>query len=375
MHVGKTSRYVSTLFSSMKNLLLVTIPTMLVCLLAVELPLRMAGYGKLEIYEPDPALFWRLKPNQDGLTKVDRKPFHINSRGTRGPEFDLVKAPGAIRIVSLGDSRTFGWGLSDEETYSAVLSTSLQKRLGDRPKIEVINAGVNAWSLPQMYAYFRHDALAYKPDYVVIADGNGWTQFVEGADPTFVRKFMWSVRLKNLLRRFALYHYVIEVKLEDVYQKYREKFIPIDPHNDPLYKEQQQSDPDRVFREAIEGLCRLALAEGVTPVLLYLPTRVELGQEPSAVYKAKAAIAHAFNIPFVDLTPFLKDRGKALYLDADPVHLDVTGNKIIAEALADSLEPLIGNGRSSHTATPLPALERSRQRRGPSPTLIRQDSQ
>jgi hypothetical protein len=169
-----------------------------------------------------------------------------------------------------------------------------------------------------------------------------------------------------------VYHYVIEVKLESVYQKYREKFIPLDPRADPLYKEQQQSDPDRVFREAIEGLCRLALQEGVTPVLLYLPTRVELGQEPTAVYRAKAAVARALNIPFVDLTPYLKEFGQARYLDADPVHLDVTGNRMIADALADSLEPLIANGGPGRTVAPLPALDRSRDRHGPSSTLILQ---
>ena len=332
--------------SAAANFLLVSIPTLVVCFLAVEIPLRMAGYGQLEIYEPHPSLFWRLKPNQTGLTKVDRKPFHINSHSTRGHDFQPNKPTGTVRMVSLGDSRTFGWGLSDQEAYSALLETLLQKRVGADTRIEVINAGVNAWSFPQMFAYFRHEGVNYGPDYVIIGEANGWTQFLEDADPSFVRKFMWSVRLKNLLRRFAIYHYVIEVKLESVYQKYREKFIPVDPRNDTLYREQQQRDPDRVFKDAIDKLCRTALRAGVTPVLLYLPTAVELRQEPTSVYKAKAAIARELDIPFVDVTPLLKNRRDTLYLDADPVHLNVAGNAIVADALADAMAPLIAAGDS-----------------------------
>jgi len=33
---------------------------------------------------PRPKLYWKLKPNQDCFTKVDHKPVHVNSHGTRG---------------------------------------------------------------------------------------------------------------------------------------------------------------------------------------------------------------------------------------------------------------------------------------------------
>src|SRR5881628_3218451 len=90
----------------------------LLCLLFCEIALRLAGYGNLEIYEPDAKLYWKLKPNQDCFTKIDHQPVHINSHGTRGPEFASKKPANTFRILSLGDSRTFGWGLADNETYS-----------------------------------------------------------------------------------------------------------------------------------------------------------------------------------------------------------------------------------------------------------------
>src|SRR5437879_7450245 len=90
----------------------------LLCVGAFELILRLNGYGNVEIYEADPVLYWKLKPNQDCYTKIDRKPVHINSHGTRGSEFETVKPTNTLRIVSLCDSRTFAWGLTEAEPYS-----------------------------------------------------------------------------------------------------------------------------------------------------------------------------------------------------------------------------------------------------------------
>src|ERR1044071_6606316 len=72
----------------------------LLCLLVCEIALRLAGYGNLEIYQPDARVYWRLKPNQDCFTKVDHRPVHINAHGTRGPEFRAAKPAGTLRILS-----------------------------------------------------------------------------------------------------------------------------------------------------------------------------------------------------------------------------------------------------------------------------------
>jgi lysophospholipase L1-like esterase len=333
---GQPSRWANLL----KNLGL-AMASALVCLAVIEGVLRLLGYGHVEIYEPDPILFWKLKPNQDCWTKIGRKPVHINSQGTRGAEFQAPKPPGTIRILSLGDSRTFGWGLTEAETYSGLLERRLREAFPGR-RFEVVNAGVNAWSYPQMQAFFSLRVPVWQPDFVILAEANLWTQFSDQADPRFTRKLMNRVRLKNFLRRFALYHYVVEVKLKDVYERYRTRFIPVDPRQDKLFQEQQQHDPDAFFRKYIVALCQSALTHRVTPILIHIP---ELAAPPGGaaegVAAAKAAVARQLGVPFLDLAPALKPGGKALYLEDDPVHLNTAGNEIVARRLFDEMSRLL----------------------------------
>lgn len=315
--------------------------SLLLFFVVAEVVLSLAGYGQVEIYDADRRLFWRLKPNQDCFTKVDHKPVHINSRGTRGPEFEVPKPAGVIRILSVGDSKTFGWGLTEAESYAGRLQALLQEKAPAGKRIEVINAGVNAWSYPQIKVFLKGVGLAWQPDFVLIADANLWTQFSEDSDPAFVDSMLRRVRLKNLLRRSAVYHFVIEVQLNHVYQKYRTKFIPIDPKQDQLFKEAQKSDPTAFFRKAIEESCQLAKAAGAKPVVLFIPILGERDKGPSKdVQTAKRELCQRLDVPFLDFGNDIKPpMADDLYLDADPVHLNAKGNDLVARRLAEVLGP------------------------------------
>jgi lysophospholipase L1-like esterase len=311
------------------------------CGVALEIILRLCGYGNLEIYEPDSRLYWKLKPNQNCYTKVDHKPVRINSQGTRGPEFQTAKPAGTFRVLSIGDSRTFGWGLSESETYSGRLQKLLEEKLGNSRKVEVINAGVNAWSYPQMSVYFREIGSQYQPDVVILGDANGWTQFSEKNNPEFLKKVMARVRLKNFVRHFAVYHYFIELKLKEFYERNRVKFIPVDPAQDPFFKEQQQTNANAVFRGAIEQLCALALEKHIQPVLLYMPTldNFSATNVPPDL-ESKRELSSKLKIPLIDVTPALKQNAGSFYLEADPVHMNAAANEIIARELFERVTSL-----------------------------------
>jgi lysophospholipase L1-like esterase len=126
---------------------------------SVELPEERAG-----LMQSDPALFWSLKPGTRAVWEGAR--LTVNVQGTRGAEIP-PKAPGDIRILSLGESTTFGTGVSDDETYSARLEQVLGAAFPGR-RVTVINAGVPAYSSYQSLAYFERRGLALEPDLVLV---------------------------------------------------------------------------------------------------------------------------------------------------------------------------------------------------------------
>ncbi|HEB53493.1 MAG TPA: hypothetical protein ENI87_09590, partial [bacterium] len=66
-------------------------------------------------------LLFRHKPNLD--VSIGRFRLRTNSLGLRGPDVAVPKPPGTFRIVMLGDSVTFGWGVDDEVTFARRLET------------------------------------------------------------------------------------------------------------------------------------------------------------------------------------------------------------------------------------------------------------
>jgi lysophospholipase L1-like esterase len=150
------------------------------------------------------------------------------------------------------------------------------------------------------------------------------------------------VRLKNLLRRCATYHYVVEVKLKAFYERHRSRFIPVDPRTDPLFKDQQQNDPHAVFEKSIHDLCALAQTNGVRPVLLFLPTEDELtATNAPALLEVKQRVAQQLTVPLVDFRRVAAGGGNGLYLEGDPVHFNRLGNDLIAREILDRLMPLV----------------------------------
>ena len=110
--------------------------------------------------EHHPQLGHVLKSNLDGVRDCKRGTVHSNSTGLRGTrEYAYHKAPGTVRVLTIGDSFTFGSCVRDEETFSA--------RLEQRGRCEVINMGVQGYGTDQIYLRYLLEGRKYGADYVV----------------------------------------------------------------------------------------------------------------------------------------------------------------------------------------------------------------
>ena len=70
------------------------------------------------------------------------------------------------RILLLGDSVVFGWGVAQEEIFSVKLQQILTAAA--RRPIRVINAGVAGYNTVQEYTVFRNEGLALELDLVIL---------------------------------------------------------------------------------------------------------------------------------------------------------------------------------------------------------------
>jgi lysophospholipase L1-like esterase len=108
-------------------------------------------------------------PNQKVILK-----FHIpykvsiNSMGLRGREFSINKPPGVYRLLCLGDSITFGFGInSEEQVFTSILEDELNN-MGTSKKFEVINGGIGGTTISDQYAFLQKKCLKINPDLVIL---------------------------------------------------------------------------------------------------------------------------------------------------------------------------------------------------------------
>ncbi|MGO8701349.1 MAG: SGNH/GDSL hydrolase family protein [Limisphaerales bacterium] len=129
----------------------------------------------LEIFMPAPntPLPFRLRPGSRG--KMVACPISINSLGFRGPEFPAAK-DGVYRIVALGESTTFGMTIQPaDQSWPEMLEQIIRERLPTRRPVQVVNAGVPAYSIGQNLYRLTNELLSLQPDMMVSYHGaNGF---------------------------------------------------------------------------------------------------------------------------------------------------------------------------------------------------------
>ncbi len=115
-------------------------------------------------YVHDEVIGWRNIPNWKATTFG--RPLTNNSKGLRDREYPYEKPTGTSRILVLGDSFAWGYGVGDQEIFTDVLEENLQ---GSSTTREVQNASVSGWGTDQEYLFLDREGFKYSPDIVVLA--------------------------------------------------------------------------------------------------------------------------------------------------------------------------------------------------------------
>jgi hypothetical protein len=118
------------------------------------------------LLQPDPELGWSKKPHAEIVRKTSafRVHFATNSDGLRddpiGPKRD-----GEFRVLALGDSFTFGFGVERDQHFVDLLEGYWRSEGRD---VRVINAGTEAWDTAQAARWLELHGSRFQPDAVLV---------------------------------------------------------------------------------------------------------------------------------------------------------------------------------------------------------------
>jgi hypothetical protein len=128
-------------------------------------PRGRARLGDIVRRSGNPRLVYELRPGLD--VRFTGQPLRTNTLGFRGPEIETSKPPGTLRLLGLGDSVMFGWGVREEEGFLWRLEEKLRE-LETGAKWEVVNLAVPGYNTVMELELLRERGLALEPDLIVL---------------------------------------------------------------------------------------------------------------------------------------------------------------------------------------------------------------
>lgn len=298
-------------------------------------------------------------------------PVRINEHGRRGPSAPLEKPRDTVRILAVGDSVTFGYGVREEATYHQLIAS--RWTAGGGRRFEAINAGLTSAGLPYVLHTVRAECSVLDPDLIlvglVVNDFGVYPPEVLEERPlarsrTEADPGRW--RLLGPLHRSTVVTMSLHLAKSLLY---RTRLL--DLSDSPGYHFPALADPSPALDEVWESSLSVmdatveAARECGSPIAFTLfPLEIQLSASALRRYtedlgfplgegviardpqRRLAEWAADRGVSFIDLAPaFLGPDPSALYLrggyvTVDPVHPSEEGHRVAADQLVAHLEEM-----------------------------------
>jgi lysophospholipase L1-like esterase len=238
----------------------------------------------------------------------------INSDGHRDKEYPVTKTD-KHRIIFLGDSLTFGWGVKQEGTFA----TLVEGDMNSQSPTEVINFGTGNYNTEQAVNLFIDKGLKYNPDKVVLF------YFINDAEITPEKSGLWFLGYSQFI---SFYWSRINSLLNN--------FLPsksFQEYYESLYDEDQQGWINA--RKAIIQLRDICESKGIEFQVVLLPELHDVNNEIFAnVYDKLALFLAENNIDYLNLAKLFENHPDQiqLWVSYDDAHPNNIAHKKIAES-------------------------------------------
>jgi len=281
--------------------------------------LEMSRYAmEIKTESPNPRIGHVHKPNTEA--RLMGVPVKINSDGFRDREYPIERNA-SHRIIFLGDSLTFGWGVEKSKTFEEII----EAKLNETVPTEIINFGTGNYNTEQEVNLFLEKGLKYQPDEVVVF------YFINDAEPT-PRKSNWEVL--GRLRAVTFFWSRIKSTLTNLggNKDFHEYYAG-------LYSDRQPGW--MAAKAAFLELRDVCLKKGIALRVILLPELHVLQNYPFAAEHQKVlAFCRENGIEARDLAPFFsgEKNPRRLWVAPDDAHPNEVAHALIAK---DSLDFVI----------------------------------
>ncbi len=244
------------------------------------------------------------------------KEVQLNSHGLRDREFTYEKTSNTFRIISIGDSYTFGFGADQDKTFSKLLENKLNEQHPNK-KYEVLNMGVGNYNAIQELAALKQQGLQYHPDHIL------WNFYINDAEETqklkpsfFSTKLISMVYLKSFL-------YKMKASLDS-----KSNYID-------FYKNTFQGESGKTFFQAMDQLVQLSQTTKIPLTVVLLPDFRKLHNYPFAEeHKLVVNYFRSKGINVIDtVEAFDPQKEKAYWVAHDDPHPNNVAHEIIAQKI------------------------------------------
>ena len=304
---------------------------------------QVADSGHAAIFEGDPLLLWRLKPNLDhavwDFTVLSTNSDHLRSEHPQ--ESVPPKQPGAIRIVCLGDSVTFGYRVPvvwpDKPTeydpewlpFPMLLEKQLRAANPNR-QLDVITMAVPGYTSHQGLAWLKRDIDKLKPDLVIVSFGWNDASLSDVPDREAIRTIRSAVAVRWLIDHSqAFAHATHWLRVREA------RKLQLAPRNvRPTSRVSQQEYLNNML--AIESVAR---QRGAAVIMIAAPYRDHSSEAPEADLMLQYRIAlgttmRQRGIPFLEI----KELTEEAYPSnegwfGERIHPNHMGHRLIASEL------------------------------------------
>ncbi len=267
----------------------------------------------------NPNIVFEHKPNAQA--KLMGVWVRTNADGFRGPECPLAR-DGKKRLMFLGDSLTFGWGVEEKDTFKDILESQLNALV----PTEIINTASGNYNVVMEANLFLEKGLKYHPDKVVLF------YFIRDAEPTPHKSRFWALGYSELITLYWSSFHRLMVNLDPAKNGYQ-------PYYSSLYQTGQPGlDATLKAFLLLKDTCQ---KQGISFQVVLLPELHELVNYPfTKEHRMIMGFLKANSIDAMDLAPYFYNYKNPmdLWVAPDDAHPNKKANFLFAKYSFDFIK-------------------------------------